>query len=138
MRSANRYFFVINYLLFFHIRTRPYIIKLRYDSFLHMFYNMILWSIGQPKTVNLERSGGSTSWLRCFPVHRTLLIRSGPCSRHWNVMRNHRHTALRSMNGQKLSFGACFSFLSKVLSIPPEDLQRTEQQEGASKELERS
>ena len=42
------------------------------------------------------------SWLQCIPVQRTLLIWSGSCSRHCNVMRNHHHTALRSMSGQEI------------------------------------
>ena len=38
-------------------------------------------------------------------------------------------TAILSQTVLKTSLGACFSFWSKVLSIPPEDPQRTEQQE---------
>ena len=33
------------------------------------------------------------------PVQESLLIRSEPCSRHWNVMRSLSHAALRSMIG---------------------------------------
>ena len=76
---------------------------------------MILWSIDLYK--------------KCFPVLRILLIWSGPCSRHCNVMRNHSHSDLRIMSGQNINFGTFFSCLSRVLSMTPEDLQQTEQQE---------
>ena len=64
------------------------------------------------------------SWMQCLPVQRTLLLSSGLCSRHCNVMGNHRHTFLRSRSGQKTNSGAFFSFLSRVLYMLPEDLEQ--------------
>ena len=35
-----------------------------YSLLYNMFNNMVLWNIGQPKTVNREWSGVTTSWLQ--------------------------------------------------------------------------